>query len=598
MLRRLAQGTRIISKTGTRLNKPALRLFCRQQPLTPKRAPNIIEIWSERVRGVINAWLQTPVSLGVAEKSWIFGSRVGPQHFHVPLEKLQLAEMIERTKKGGAALVQGGFRSGKTSHLKACKSAISDRFIPIEIAFRPSLFETSFWTWISKEIQISVPSLPPFTCEQEFIELFSNKSSFRWEKKVVFLFDEFQILSKPAAVDQKTTLLSALKYLMDESQVQGLLAFGTFSTAKLAMAQKQTLSVDNEFSPIPYENTIFIRPLPKNEVKILFNEWATQRQVTIVDEVHDLIAENTGCYAGLVGFLGNQMNGLTDATLPIGTEITVSFWLSHCYARLARQLLTTDQFSRVVWAIQNNPHLQKCVREVIIPFPSPYLVRSDEEYLNFWTLADYGLLLQVPEDEKAFKLCAPVLYQVLLEECYPLKMKTDFKPEFLNDFEKLLDFALQNFSSENLSQSICWNKTTQFPSEYVLQAELFAVIREAFRSAPPAPSGPWTIVVEAKQSGRRRSDILVQDGRRILIELKSARDYVDEELLRGHIQQVADYARELSCDDVVLLNITKPSSNPVSLPKFITNDGPKKATVRVRVIQVAFSKDFLQTHYF
>ncbi len=72
------------------------------------------------------------VSLGVAEKSWIFGSRVGPQHFHVPLEKLQLAEMIERTKKGGAALVQGGFRSGKTSHLKACKSAISDRFIPIE----------------------------------------------------------------------------------------------------------------------------------------------------------------------------------------------------------------------------------------------------------------------------------------------------------------------------------------------------------------------------------------------------------------------------------------------------------------------------------
>ncbi len=218
------------------------------------------------------------------------------------------------------------------------------------------------------------------------------------------------------------------------------------------------------------------------------------------------------------------MNGLTDATLPIGTEITVSFWLSNCYARLARQLLTTDQFSRVVWAIQNNPHLQKCVREVIIPFPSPYLVRSDEEYLNFWTLADYGLLLQVPEDEKAFKLCAPVLYQVLLEECYPLKMKTDFKPEFLNDFEKLLDFALQNFSSENLSQSICWNKTTQFPSEYVLQAELFAVIREAFRSAPPAPSGPWTIVVEAKQSGRRRSDILVQDGRRILIELKSARD--------------------------------------------------------------------------
>lgn len=64
-------------------------------------------------------------------KSWVFGPSVASNHYHVPFEKLQLHELEERVSTGGCALVQGPFRSGKTSHLHALCRSISERYIPI-----------------------------------------------------------------------------------------------------------------------------------------------------------------------------------------------------------------------------------------------------------------------------------------------------------------------------------------------------------------------------------------------------------------------------------------------------------------------------------
>ena len=68
---------------------------------------------------------------GLRQKYWTFGPSVRSCHFHVPLEKLQLNDLVTRVEKGGCTLVQGGYRTGKTSHLNALHERIQNRFFPL-----------------------------------------------------------------------------------------------------------------------------------------------------------------------------------------------------------------------------------------------------------------------------------------------------------------------------------------------------------------------------------------------------------------------------------------------------------------------------------
>jgi len=148
-----------------------------------------------------------------------------------------------------------------------------------------------------------------------------------------------------------------------------------------------------------------------------------------------------------------------------------------------------------------------------------------------------------------------------LAACGGSKKTLFFDPILLEDAASLIDFIVHHINSDNLSEKECWNTTSAFPSEYALQGEMFSVLREVLAPLPPVPKrGPWTVLLEAKSKGSSgRADILLQDGRRILIELKSNQYYDGmQDLLEKHVNQAANDAKVHRCDEVVLVNLASP----------------------------------------
>jgi len=348
---------------------------------------------------------------------------------------------------------------------------------------------------------------------------------------------------------------------------------------------------------------VYICPLPEVEVAVLFCDWANQRHIKIEDEVVRRIIEDTGCYAGLVGFFGTSLDNLDETTLPSGSTLSVNLWMKH-KDRVLKQLLDTDQFSRATASINYNSSLKQFVRQVIVPSDGPYAL-SDTNFNFIIPLADYGILIKQQQGtlQDWFCLTSPVLRQILLEKCYSLRLRLPFKADYLKNPLDLIAFMVSNLCAENLNERECWNKTTKFPSEYTFQAEFYAILREALREVPPTQTGPWTVLVEAKTMGNNcRADILIQNGNRILIEIKAHDKQYTSDLLNQHVGQVAAYAKALCCRQVVLLNVA--SSTWVKSGGYLQPNQPSTTFqqasngVNVLLVQVELSSDFSSHKWF
>jgi len=109
------------------------------------------------------------------------------------------------------------------------------------------------------------------------------------------------------------------------------------------------------------------------------------------------------------------------------------------------------------------------------------------------------------------------------------------------------------------------------------------------------------VLVEAKTLGsNKRADILIQNGNRVLIEIKADQQY-HPDLLKEHVNQVADYAGRLFCKHVILLNVASTwekrggylqPNQPPNFPIQASNG------VKVLLMQVELSNDFLSRKWF
>jgi len=111
----------------------------------------------------------------------------------------------------------------------------------------------------------------------------------------------------------------------------------------------------------------------------------------------------------------------------------------------------------------------------------------------------------------------------------------------------ILDHLDVNILTQKEAQKKVGDK--DFPSEYIFQSELFAIIRHVLRSSYLS----WSIISEAKTSGR--ADLFIQNHHRIVIELKSGQYYKSIEDLDPDLQQAARYGRNLKATTTILLNI-------------------------------------------
>ena len=122
---------------------------------------------------------------------------------------------------------------------------------------------------------------------------------------------------------------------------------------------------------------------------------------------------------------------------------------------------------------------------------------------------------------------------MILECFYPYQPKILLNPSqqehLLDNPLHLVRHVLENMDYPKIFQRETMKKIggTGFPSEYAFQAEVAAILRSCFFPSKIQEIRRWFILVEAKEeeNKRRRADILIRNGKRLAIELKSGKNF-------------------------------------------------------------------------
>jgi len=133
------------------------------------------------------------------------------------------------------------------------------------------------------------------------------------------------------------------------------------------------------------------------------------------------------------------------------------------------------------------------------------------------------------------------------------------------------------------------NKTTNFPSEYAFQGELFSVLRSALQQYRE----DYFVMLEAKKD-RKRADLLVKNGKKIVIEVKSAAYFWSTaSTLAASIEQAAGYGAEYHADKVLLINFIPTGRGDIRCGAMYNST--QHTGVAVYVFQISCDNEFNMT---
>jgi len=207
------------------------------------------------------------------------------------------------------------------------------------------------------------------------------------------------------------------------------------------------------------------------------------------------------------------------------------------------------QFRRVTKWAEEKAH-QHFIFKYIIASYQYFRVNTQIDLDLALYLADHGVLHFDIQNE-SFAVATPLIRHLILETCYQRKQSELKTINFAKDPTLWIPTILDHLDINILTQKEAQKKLgdKDFPSEYILQSELFAIIMHVLRSSYLS----WSIISEAKTSSR--ADLFIQNHHRIVIELKSGQYYKSIEDLDPDLQQAARYGRNLKATTTILLNI-------------------------------------------
>jgi len=507
---------------------------------------------------------------------------------------LQFSKLKYRVEHSGCALVQGSFRSGKSTHLFSIYDDLlkSEEYYPLVVTlfgFSTTASEQEFWELASQQLRDQIPTLlGDFTNATQFAAVFSNASNHFQGKKAVLLVDEMQVINDNGA---RRPFLEAIKALMDMRNVlaclTAVLCFGTYSldtlVATAPSTAAETVAWHSANSPFPRENTIYIEPLPEERTKELFVQFGNDKGITFASDVLDDIYTTTNGYAGIVGFVGLQLANTEEiGQFRVGgLVVDMNLWLQ-IRALLPQKLVQQEQFQKLTKQLRFNRELGLYVWALLAK-EEPFAVTSDE-YVSACALADYGLI-RFNVLDSTWSVSSILIRELIYSFCAEERPDVGFWPAtIVSDMRALLSKAISFF---NLATLWCCgvNKTTNFPPEFAFQGELFAVLRQAFGRFP----GNYIVMLEAKSGGNKRADIIVQNGTKIVIETKAAQPFSgSNSVLDASVTQVVEYATKHSASVAILVNFT---FHQVYSPIAPIRVGK----VTVHIFQVVCTNDFNMT---
>ncbi|KYQ91639.1 hypothetical protein DLAC_07413 [Tieghemostelium lacteum] len=494
-----------------------------------------------------------------ADKRWTFVDPVNQgNYYHIDPKHLQLDILYSKAIEGGSWLVQGSYRSGKTTHMMALEKQIQKEFHPIILTLNPYI---DIWKNISGVISIDFPDCGPIKDVQEFKDKFLANKKYFGGRKVVLLFDEFQCLLD---TEEYFEFCSVMKYIMDNRakyNMQAIFGFGTFRTIKLA-------KLDSRISSFHMPETTIIEPLPEKLVYKLLNEWANTIGMIIPPLILKEIYITIGGYAGLLGLVGLALQSSTSVTelkSSHNKNMTMNQWL-FIREQTSSNLQNQPQFQKLAEIISGDEKISK-LAEYILYRPEPFFC-SPENIEYMMTLSDYGLLRQ-DSKKKEFYLSSPLVREFLLAKYYRNVGTVNFPDHWEENIIPFLKEIVRHLRSREFPLPETQNFTTKFTSEYTFQAEIFAIIKNGINGLY---NSPYVISIEAKTSGmgHRRADILVRNGKRIIFELKSGLKWENADLAQQSVIQLDRYAEDFQVHTAIILNLV-PNGSKFSHIEFIHN---------------------------
>ncbi|GAM28362.1 hypothetical protein SAMD00019534_115380 [Acytostelium subglobosum LB1] len=463
----------------------------------------------------------------------------------------------------------------------------SQSYKPITASFRQyscrmTMNETAssdMWSWMTTQIRYTCKDIPDIKNADGFHNLFTFANGAHFgNKSVVLLIDEFQMIE--TCVHRKDFLIT-LKAIMDDitmtHNLWSVIGFGTSQLVTLAQSDEFKKKFKDTFSPFPLNNVIYIEPLPRHEVSLLLQRWASDRSVKIEAKTVEEIYNTTGGYAGLLGIIGIILDNSFPTIIAKHSGLIDSkvwLWLRTMATNL---FLEQDQFKRLTELVLSDKSLSRLI-PIIVGSGEPFIFKG-EDYVSALTLCAFGVLW--PEEKHTFNLCSPLMRQLLLSELYRPIDQFTLPKDWPEDIQSLLEAVFQRFDFSLFLVNESLNFTTNYPSEYNFQAEFFAVLQRGLQLYNFTNKTFYVASTEPKAPGmgRSRGDILVQNGKRILFELKSHQTWKDYKDLESAMLQVLEYSYYLDSKQIVILNLVPVATQISNIKIDFTNLQGRSLTV-------------------
>eukprot|EP01133_Synstelium_polycarpum_P015822 gene15822-18802_t len=351
------------------------------------------------------------------------------------------------------------------------------RFIDAEDAecLRKAKVKGNYLLTLNQNYLITVIGLPPGAAYDLSQQL--NPPPRTTETTAVLLFDEFQILE---SCEFKTDFLLQLKNIMDSRQgenlyIHAVVGFGTYTLNYLTVAK--TLSI----SPFPKDRVIFVQPLPRLGVANLLKSWASSINAIFPENILEDIVNTIGGYAGLLGMLGIELEAVVPEKIRLyelpNNTINVDTWIQVRSQLLIAVSSKTDQFSRLVKKIIEDQYCQATMFQALFCQGEKPLF-FDQMGLGYLssaiTLNDSGALSY--NRETGYTISSPLLREYFIMELYKVEKPPLIADDWSSDITTFVCTLVNGLDPKPFRAPEVYNLTTNFPSEAIFHAEMYATI--------------------------------------------------------------------------------------------------------------------------
>ncbi|KAF9957871.1 hypothetical protein BGZ65_001811 [Modicella reniformis] len=403
--------------------------------------------------------------------------------------------LVEKITCGQYVRVYGARASGKSSRIVDAMNTLTEKHyqcIYVDFQSINVSSEVDFWSSLNQYF-VTIGFDLNLNGPVSFREAFSTVHK-RWDDRrpVIIFFDEFDKLHLDTAVHARNSMLSAIRGLKNSPHLpSGDLAHMIHSIVSIGTYAIKLIQTNSGLSPFNIIDDFQNTGLSLDQVRMLYDQFAVDRGITIVDEVMNNIFSETRGHAGLVNVCGVAMEASLDSR-PHGSVVDTNHWAS------VRNILLTEMerygtFQRLVSDLTQISGQQQSAlgyyRNHFLGNTSDRAVKDNRQDSLAEYLAALGVLYPVPAQAKTFKIASPLMdsfiRQMVIPHAFPNAPNTPppRRPNGTLDILEIIrsslrlfdkDFVNDAVSSSFKTAPVCVNNSRNMnvPKESVYDSEM------------------------------------------------------------------------------------------------------------------------------